>query len=65
MESDPIPQSTSPNEAIHRLWAKMRVRHPIIVIAFEIRNEVLLPKLSAKIAITKQPINVPKYGALE
>jgi hypothetical protein len=32
----------------------------MIVIAFDIRKEVLLPKLSAKMAITKQPINVPK-----
>ncbi len=32
----------------------------MIVIVFEIRKEVLLPKLSAKIAIIKQPINVPK-----
>jgi hypothetical protein len=60
MASDPIPHNTRPNEAIHKFWENIRIKHPIIVIAFDIRKDILLPKLSAKIAIKKQPIKVPK-----
>lgn len=63
-ESD-NPQQTKPNEAIHKLWEKTSVRHPIIMIKFAIMQEVLLPRLSASIAITRLPMRVPKKAALE
>ncbi len=63
-ESDK-PQQSNPNEAIHRLCEKMRIRHPIITIKFAILQAVLLPRLSARIDITKLPMRVPKKAALE
>jgi hypothetical protein len=64
-ESDPNPHNIKPSEAIHKSWEKMRTMHPRKVVQLPMISEILLPLLSAKMAMKKQPIMVPRYGALE
>ena len=58
--SAPTPPNMSPRDAIHKAWANISNILPSTKIPTEIKREVLLPKLSATMAITKVPTKVPK-----